>query len=174
VTNFWMKRDARTSIDGLSRRGYLYQAHIERTIPNGASASAQMLTGSVGTVIHLIESVTTAASVRFRLWEATATSGAGGDVTGVNLNQLVAGSASVSALVMSASVTSASVSRLLEQGIVPGGAKGGGAGGHGELRVLKPSTKYLLTMDNLDSQTTICSVQALWSEGEPEPYPPLG
>lgn len=174
MTNFWLKRESRTSLDGLSRRGYVYHAHIERTIPNGASASAQLVTGSVATVVHMMEEITTAASVRFRLYEATATSGAGGDVTGVNLNQLVAGSASVSALVMSASVTSASVSRLLEQGIVPGGAKGGGAAGHGELRVLKPLTTYVITMDNLDSQTTVCSVQALWSEGEPEPYPPLG
>lgn len=174
MTNFWMKREARTSLDGLSRRGYVYQANVERSIPNGASASAQFVTGSVATVVHLLETVTSAASVRFGVHEATATSGVGGDVTGVNLNQLVAGSASVSALIMSASVTSASVSRPLEVSIVPGGGKGGGAGGHGELRVLKPSTTYLLTMDNLDSQTTVCAVQMLWSEGEPGPYPPLG
>lgn len=148
----------------------MYQGSIERTIANGASASAQITTGNVPTIVYLRESSTSADTVRFRVWNTTATSGASGSATGFNLNNTITTSASVSQLVASASVTSASVTNLLADDIVPGGAKAGGLAVCSKIRTLRPNSTYLLEMNNVGNNTTLAHITLVWSENEPEPY----
>ena len=170
VSSYWSKRDARTTPGALSKRGYVYQGSVERSIANGASASAQMATGDVPTVVYLRESVSSADVVRFRVWNTTATSGASGSAVGFNLNNTITTSASASQAILSASVTAASVTNLLADDLVPGGNKAGGVVACNKVRTLKPNSTYLLEMVNVGNNSTLAHITLVWSENEPEPY----
>jgi hypothetical protein len=174
MTNFWQKRDARTTPLGLSKRGYVYQGSVTRTLTNAATASAQFRTGATPTVIYLREGTSTAESVEFRLFEASATSGVSGSVRGQNLNRVIGGSASVSEAVISASVTGASVTTLLATDVLAGGNKSGGTAVCSKVRTLAPDSTYLLEFMSLGNTTTFMHATLVWSEGEPDPYDPLG
>lgn len=126
MSNFWIKREARTAALGLSRRGFMHQGSVDRFLGNAATASAQFRTGSVPTVVYLREGTSTADSVAFRLFEVSATSGVSGSVRGQNLSRLIEGSASASEAVLSASVTAASPTALLAHDVIPGGNRSGG------------------------------------------------
>jgi hypothetical protein len=173
VTNFWLKREARTTALGLSKRGFMYQGSVDRTLGNAATASAQFVTGAVPTVVYLREGTATADSVAFRLFEVSATSGASGSVRGQNLSRLVDGSASASDGVLWDTVTGASPTALLAYDVIPGGNRSGGTAICAKVRTLKPSTPYLLEFRNLGNNTTLIHATLVWSEGEPEPYDPL-
>ncbi len=174
MTNFWLKREARTEPMGLSKRGYIYQGSVTRTLGNAATASAQFRTGSIPTVVYLREGTSTADSVRFRLFEASATSGVSGSVRGQNLNRAIGGSGSVSLAVLSDTVDAASVTALLATDVVAGGNKSGGTATCSKVRTLAPDSTYLLEFTNLGNTTTVMHATLVWSEGEPEPYDPLG
>jgi hypothetical protein len=172
MSNFWLKREARTSYEGLSRRGYVYQGRASRNLAGGATASAAFTTGDTPTVVYLREISSTATPLTFRLFEVSAASGLSGSVQGQNLNRLVGGSASASQAVISASVSGATVVTDLAGDVV------GGSGGKSictKVRTLAPDTTYLLQFENNAGATsTVASVTILWSEGEPEPYDSLG
>ena len=171
MSSWWARRDERTDPAGLSRRGYVYQASVERSIGNGASASALLVTGSAGAVVYLREVSSTADQVRASLWEISAASGASGSARGQNLNRTITGSGSVSALVLSASLTSATATDVLASDIVPtGGNKGGGIASCSKVRTLATSASYVLRWENLGNNATIVNTTLVWSEGEPAPY----
>jgi hypothetical protein len=159
---------------GLSKRGFMYQGSVDRTLGNDASASAQFRTGSTPTVIYLREGTSTSNSVAFRLFEVSATSGVSGSVQGQNLNRLIGGSASASLGVLSASVTGASVTSLIAYDVIPGGNKSGGTAVCSKVRTLSPATTYLMQFQNLSNSVTLVHATLVWSEGEPEPYDALG
>jgi hypothetical protein len=159
---------------GLSKRGFIYQGSVDRTLGNGASASAQFRTGATPTVIYLREGTSTLGSVAFRLFEVSATSGASGSAQGQNLNRTVAGSASASLGVLSASVTGASVTTLIAYDVIPTGNKSGGTAVCSKVRTLNPDATYLMQFTNLSNDTTLIHATLVWSEGEPEPYDALG
>jgi hypothetical protein len=173
MVNYWHKRayaESSTEPLDLSRRGLVYQASLDRTLGNGASASAQMQTGSVSTVMYLREGTATLDSVAFKLFEVSATSGVSGSAHGQNLNRLVTNSASISQAVFSASVTGASVTNLLAYDVIPGGNKSGGTAICNKVRTLQPDTKYLFEFRNLGNATTLVHATLVFSEGEPDPY----
>ena len=173
MASYWEKRayaELSSEPMDLSRRGLVYQASLDRTLGNGASASAQMQTGSKNTVIYLREGTATSESVSFKLFEVSATSGVSGSAQGQNLNRLVTDSASISQTVFSASVTGASVTNLLAYDIIPGGNKSGGTALCNKVRTLQPDTKYLFEFRNLGSGTTLVHATLVFSEGEPETY----
>lgn len=152
----------------------MYQGSVDRTLGNGASASAQFRTGATPTVIYLREGTSTLGTVAFRLFEVSATSGVSGSVQGQNLSRIVDGSASASLGVLSASVTGASVSALLAYDVIPGGNKSGGTAVCSKVRTLAPDATYLMTFLNLSNDATLVHATLVWSEGEPEPYDALG
>jgi len=170
MSSWWSRRDVLTAQEGLALRGYMYLADVERSLANGASASAQFVTGSVGAVLRGLEFASAGEDVRAYLWEATSTGSVSGSARGVNLNQTVTGAGSVSGAVVSSSVLAGSVSTMLVRELVPAGHKGGAVTSHGEPRVLKASTTYLLEVVNLGSSSTIFQAHLMWSENEPSPY----
>jgi hypothetical protein len=173
MTNYWQKRayaELSTEPLDLSRRGLVYQASLDRSLGNAASASAQMVTGPVHTVVYLREGTSTLDSVAFELFEVSATSGASGSARGQNLNRLVTGSGSVSQAVLSASVTGATPTALLASDVIPGGNKSGGTAVCSKVRTLKPNTTYLFAFRNLGNNATLVHATLVWSEGEPDPY----
>jgi hypothetical protein len=173
MVNYWQKRayaELSTEPLDLSRRGLVYQASVDRTLGNAASASAQMVTGPVHTVVYLREATATLDSVAFKVFEVSATSGVSGSAQGQNLNRLVTGSGSVSQAILSASVTAASPAALLAYDVVPGGNRSGGTAICSKVRTLQPNTKYLFEFTNLGNNTTLIHATLVWSEGEPDPY----
>jgi hypothetical protein len=173
VTNYWAKRayaELSTEPLDLSRRGLVYQASVDRTLGNVASASAQIVTGPVHTVVYLREATATSDSVAFKVFEVSATSGASGSVQGQNLNRLVSGSGSVSQAVLWGTVTAASPTALIAYDVVPGGNRSGGTAICSKVRTLKPNTTYLFQFTNLGNNTTLIHATLVWSEGEPDPY----
>lgn len=167
---FWQKREQNTTPIGLSRRGYVYEATIERTLGNAGSASAQFTTGDTPTVIYLREVTSTDSPVRVRVLEGSA-EGASGSVAGQNLNRNAA--ASVSQAVLSASVTGASVTAELTRSLAAAGKSAGAVATCTKVRTLSPNSTYPIVFNNLGNDATTVALTVVWSEGEPEPYNPL-
>jgi hypothetical protein len=167
---FWDKREQSTTAAGLSRRGYVYQVSVERTLGNAASASCQFATGDLPVVVYLREVASTAAPVRVQVFEG-ATSGASGSVVGQNLNR--GASVLESGSMLSASVTSASVTAELARDTVTAGKGSGGLASCSKVRTLEPNSVYPVVLTNLGNDTTTVALTLVWSEGEPEPFNPL-
>jgi len=167
---FWDKREQSTTAAGLSRRGYVYQGSIERTIGNAATASCQFTTGDLPVVVYLREIASTDSPVRVQVFEG-ATSGASGSVAGQNLNR--GASVLQSDSVLSASVTSASVTAELARDIAAAGKSAGAVVSCGKVRTLEPNSVYPIVLTNLGNDTTTVALTLVWSEGEPAPFNPL-
>lgn len=160
-----MKDSVTGDITDLCRSGFAYHAASYFTVNQGATALFQMKTGASSPIVLYYSLVAATQSCRFKAIEAPTVTDGTTLVASRNMNR---NSANTSTMVLYSDPTSVSGGTTLIDSVIPSGGNKTGGGATGELAwTMKPDTSYIVSVENLGNNSTICTFEMAWLEVKP-------